>query len=57
MGYLEALKKQQEAREKFENDVERMKLAVMSIESLVSLHDGQFLNELESLIAKWKKDS
>jgi len=54
MGYLESLKKQQELREKFENDVERMKIAVVQIESLVSLHDGEFLTELEELLSKWK---
>lgn len=54
MGYLESLKKQQELREKFEKDVERMKIAVMDIESLVSTHDGEFLTELEDLLIKWK---
>jgi hypothetical protein len=54
MGYLESLKKQQELREKFDRDVDRMKIAVVQIESLVSLHDGEFLTELEELLIKWK---
>lgn len=54
MGYLESLKKQQELREKFDRDVDRMKIAVVQIESLVSLHDGEFLNNLEELLIKWK---
>lgn len=54
MGYYAQLKAEKEAREKFERDVERMKIAVMDIESLVSTHDGEFLNELEELLIKWK---
>ena len=54
MGYLESLKKQQELREKFDRDVDRMKIAVVQIESLVSLHDGEFLDDLENLLTKWK---
>lgn len=54
MGYLEMLKIEKNAREKFDKDVERTKHAVVEIESLVSLHDGEFLNELEELLIKWK---
>lgn len=54
MGYLQKLKEEQKAKEKFERDVERMKIAVMDIESLVSTHDGEFLTELEDLLIKWK---
>lgn len=54
MGYYHQLKIEKEAREKFEKDVERMKIAVMDIESLVSTHDGEFLTELEDLLIKWK---
>lgn len=54
MGYLERLKIEKNAREKFDKDVERTKHAVIEIESLVSLHDGEFLNELEELLIKWK---
>jgi len=54
MGYLQRLMSEKEAKEKFDRDVERMKIAVVSIESLVSLHDGEFLNELENLLTKWK---
>lgn len=56
MGYLERLKIEKNAREKFDKDVERTKHAVVEIESLVSLHDGEFLNELEMLINKWKNE-
>lgn len=54
MGYLQQLQTEQKAKEKFEKDVERMKIAVMDIESLVSTHDGEFLTELEDLLIKWK---
>lgn len=54
MSFLNSLKAQKEAKEKFEKDVERMKIAVMDIESLVSTHDGEFLTELEDLLIKWK---
>lgn len=54
MGYLEMLKIEKNTREKFDKDVERTKHAVVEIESLVSLHDGEFLNELEELLIKWK---
>lgn len=54
MGYLQRLKSEKEAKERFDRDVERMKIAVVEIESLVSLHDGEFLNELEELLIKWK---
>lgn len=54
MGFLERLKIEKEAKEKFDRDVERTKQAVVEIESLVSLHDGEFLNELEELLIKWK---
>ena len=36
MGYLERLKIEKNAREKFDKDVERTKHAVVEIESLVS---------------------
>lgn len=55
MGYLQRLILEKEAKEKFDRDVERMKVAVVQIESLVSLHDGEFLNELEELLNKWKE--
>lgn len=54
MGYLQRLMSEKEAKERFDRDVERMKVAVVQIESLVSLHDGEFLNELEELLTKWK---
>jgi len=54
MGYLERLEIEKKTREKFDRDVERMKITIVEIESLVSLHDGEFLNELEELINKWK---
>ena len=54
MGYLQRLILEKEAKEKFDRDVDRMKVAVVQIESLVSLHDGEFLNELEELLNKWK---
>jgi len=54
MSFLKRLKEEQKAKEKFEKDVERMKIAVMDIESLVSTHDGEFLTELEDLLIKWK---
>lgn len=54
MGYLQRLMLEKEAKEKFDRDVERMKIAVVQIESLVSLHDGEFLTELEDLLSKWK---
>ena len=54
MGYLQRLMSEKEAKERFDRDVERMKIAVVQIESLVSLHDGEFLNELEELLIKWK---
>lgn len=54
MGYLQRLILEKEAKEKFDRDVDRMKIAVVQIESLVSLHDGEFLNELEELLNKWK---
>ena len=55
MGYLQRLMLEKEAKEKFDRDVDRMKVAVVQIESLVSLHDGEFLNELEELLNKWKE--
>ena len=54
MGYLERLEIEKKTREKFDRDVERMKITIVEIESLVSLHDGEFLTELETLINKWK---
>ena len=41
MGYLEMLKIEKNAREKFDKDVERTKQAVVEIESLVSLRYSQ----------------
>ena len=49
MGYLKRLISEKEAKEKFDRDVDRMRIAIVSIESLVSLHDGEFLNDLENL--------
>ena len=57
MGHLERLKIEKEAKEKFDKDVERTKFAVVEIESLVSLHDGEFLDELEELLIKWKNST
>lgn len=54
MGHLQRLVQQKKDREAYESDVDRMKVAVVQIESLVSLHDGEFLNELEELLNKWK---
>lgn len=54
MGYLKRLISEKEAKEKFDRDVDRMRIAIVSIESLVSLHDGEFLDDLENLLTKWK---
>ena len=54
MGHLQRLVQQKKDREAYESDVDRMKVAVVQIESLVSLHDGEFLTELEELLTKWK---
>lgn len=54
MGHLQRLVQQKKDREAYESDVDRMKVAVVQIESLVSLHDGEFLTELEELLIKWK---
>ena len=56
MGYLDRLKLEKRAKEQFDKDTERMKVAVLEIGNLVSLHDGEFLNELEMLINKWKNE-
>lgn len=56
MGYLDRLKLEKRAKEQFDKDTERMKVAVLEIGNLVSLHDGEFLNELEILINKWKNE-
>ena len=54
MSYLKQLQKEKEARESNEKDIEKFKELIVELEFLVNEFDGEFLNDLELLIKKWK---
>lgn len=54
MSYLKQLKLQKKSREQEEKDLEKFKKLYLEMLPLVTEYDGEFLNDLESLIKKWK---
>lgn len=55
MSYFEKLKRDKENDIKYQKEAESLKIAVFDINSLYSIHDGEFLEDLLELIKKWKK--
>lgn len=54
MTYLKQLEIEKKTREAQERDTERLKNFIVDLEVLTNKFDGEFLNELESLINKFK---
>jgi len=54
MTHLDYLKQEKEIRKRAEEDALRVKMLVMEINNLHSLHNGRFLDELETFIKKYE---
>ena len=54
MSFLQSLVKQKESREKYEQEEVLKKELVFKINSLVSIYDGHFLNELNKFIKEYE---
>lgn len=54
MSYYNKLVKDRENREKYEKDVESLKEAIFQINTLASIHDGEFIQQLVKFIEPWK---
>jgi hypothetical protein len=54
MSFLKQLSQQKKAREQEEKDLEKFKNLYLKMLPLVTEYDGEFLNDLENLLTKWK---
>lgn len=54
MSYLEFKKQEKALREQAEADELRVKMLIMEINKLHNLHNGRFLDELETFIKKYE---
>jgi len=55
MSYLDSLVEAKQAREKYEEGVQKLKEIVVEIEEMHNLHNGDFLSDLQEFINNYKK--
>ena len=55
MSYLDSLVEAKQAREKYEEGVQKLKEIVVEIEEMHNLHNGGFLEDLQDFINNYKK--